>query len=271
MKKAVFTVAFVLLVAAFLSDCVPISHGNAEPAAFGPMAGMEFVRIPSGSFSMGSDCGDTDELPIHTVYIESFDIMTTEVTQGMWEEVMGITVEEQSLLVSPFLELYGEGDTYPIYYVSWTDCQNFIKRMDELDTGYTYRLPTEAEWEYACRAGSQTEYYWGDDDSNTKMDIYCWYDDNSDSNAHQVRQKEPNGWGLYDMTGNVFEWCEDNYHDNYDTAPVDGTAWLDSESEYRIIRGGASNTSPYYCRSAFRGAVYYDDRLYELGFRLIRE
>lgn len=267
MKKILFVLVFVLLLVAFLTDCGIISHRPVD----GPITGMEFARIPSGSFNMGSDCGDSDELPIHSVNIESFDIMTTEVTQGMWEEVMGMTIQDQRNLSGYDYEIMGEGDTYPIYYVSWNECENFVIRMNELDSEYTYRLPTESEWEYACRAGSQTKYYWSDDDSESKMDIYCWYDENSNSWIHPVGQKEPNEWGLYDMTGNVFEWCEDSYNDSYDTAPIDGTARIDTESESRIYRGGSINSSVYYCRSAYRGAVSYYVSHSDVGFRLVRE
>jgi len=236
----------------------------------GPIAGMEFVTIPSGSFSMGSDCGDTDEIPIHAVDVESFEIMTTEVTQGMWEEMMGATIHDQLDSAIFGYGLSGVGDTYPVYYVSWEECQDFVSRTNELGADYTYYLPTEAEWEYACRAGTTTEYYWGDDNSDSTMDIYCWYDMNSNSTSHPVGQKEPNEWGLYDMSGNVWEWCEDTYSESYDEAPTDGSAYVDENSGYRIFRGGARNWAAVHARSAQRWCGSSDDAQHDVGFRLAR-
>jgi formylglycine-generating enzyme required for sulfatase activity len=227
--------------------------------------GMEFVTIPSGSFQMGSPESDPDsydnERPVHTVTFDySFEMMTTEVTQGMWEEVMGSTPASD----------FGVGLNYPVYYVSWYDCLEFTDQLNLLDTEYEYRLPSEAEWEYACRAGTTTPYYWGDTLSYIQIDQYAWYDGNSGGTTHPVAQKLPNGWGLYDMSGNVLEWCEDWYHTSYSGAPTDGSPWVSPSSLNRVLRGGGWGSSAGYCRSADRNPGGPGGSSYIVGFRLVR-
>jgi len=212
---------------------------------------------------MGSTTGYSDEEPVHTVHISSFEMMTTEVTQGMWESVMGSNPAHD----------YGVGANYPVYYVSWNDCQEFIAKLNVLDPDHTYRLPSESEWEYACRAGTTTKYYWGDSDSKSVMGRYCWYgEDWNSGSTHPVAQKEPNAWGLYDMSGNVWEWCEDRWHSDYNGAPTDGSAWTSGSSSGRVFRGGSwGNRVASGCRSAGRN---YNSPGYSnsgLGFRLSRD
>ncbi|MFM6439528.1 MAG: formylglycine-generating enzyme family protein, partial [Microcystis panniformis] len=139
-------------------------------------------------------------------------------------------------------------------------------------TGKTYRLPTEAEWEYACRAGTTTRYYFGDDAN--QLGDYAWYDGNSQRTTHPVGQKKPNAWGLYDMSGNVWEWCEDDWHDNYIGAPKDGSAWFiknDNRSHRKCPRGGSWFNNPGNCRSAFRSSNHRRDNDYNdlNGFRVV--
>jgi len=220
--------------------------------------GMEFVSIPSGSFLMGSPAFEADrgcDERQHTVTVESFELMTTEVTQGMWEEVMGTNPAHD----------YGVGDDYPVYYVTWHDCQDFIDRLNSLDTMHEYRLPSEAEWEYACRAGTTMAYYWGE----TMRDEYCWCWDNSDGALHPVGRKLPNAWGLYDMSGNVWEWCQDVYTAEYVECPANGAAYIGSGS-YRVYRGGGWSLDAQYCRSAFRNVDSPGCSYSSLGFRLAR-
>lgn len=133
----------------------------------------------------------------------------------------------------------------------------------------TFRLPSEAQWEYACRAGTTTRCYWGDDPSYTQIGNYAWYAYNSTSQTHPVGQKLPNAWGLYDMLGNVWEWCEDWYHSSYTGAPTDGSAWVSPTSSNRVARGGG-RVSIGGCRSANRGGDHPSDASIELGFRLAR-
>ena len=228
----------------------------------GPLEGMEFVAIPAGSFQMGSPSSESDRESNekqHLVTVRSFELMTTEVTQGMWQEVMGTNPASG----------YGVGSNYPVYNVSWNDCQEFIAELNDQDSRYTYRLPTEAEWEYACRAGTTTRFYWGNSDSSSDIGGYAWYDGNSNSSTHPVGQKLPNAWGLYDMSGNVWEWCQDGYTNDYDNCPTDGSAYCGSVS-YRVGRGGGWSDDARYCRSAVRGDSGPGDGEINVGFRLAR-
>jgi len=234
--------------------------------------GMEFISIPTGDFMMGSPTSESDRYhdeESHSVSIDSFELMATEVTQRMWEEVMGVSIEYQFSSANDDYGLAGTGDDYPIYYVSWNDCQEFISELNSIDPDHTYRLPTEAEWEYACRAGSRTAFYWGNSDSDSTMNEYCWYAVNSDSEAHPVGILQPNDWGLYDMSGNVWEWCEDNYAEDYADCPTDGSAHEGPETR-RILRGGGWFFYPSYCRSAYRNLDSPDYANSNIGFRLAR-
>jgi formylglycine-generating enzyme required for sulfatase activity len=156
----------------------------------------------------------------------------------------------------------------PVEQVSWNDAQAFCRKLSQI-TGKTYRLPTEAEWEYACRAGTTTRYYFGDDAS--QLGDYAWYDGNSQDKTHPVGQKKPNAWGLYDMSGNVWEWCEDNWHSSYENAPRDGSAWLTNDNDYPILRGGSWYCDLSACRSAYRlsDGLRRSDHYGGLGFRVV--
>ena len=245
---------------------------------------VEFVSIPSGTFMMGSSPSDPgvqqDEMPRHSVAINSFEIMTTEVTQGLWEEVMGTDLPYLRDQMGLGMQDLDEGNLLPIYFVLWSDTQDFIERINSLDSIYTYRLPSEAEWEYACRAGTRTVFYWGDETDQELVKQYCWYLLNSESNVWTLPHAEnegiqpvgttnPNAWGLYDMSGNVWEWCQDIRHENYSGAPSDGSAWEDSGSG-RIARGGSWKTYISACRSANRGHDFVAYRYGYIGFRLVR-
>jgi formylglycine-generating enzyme required for sulfatase activity len=145
-------------------------------------------------------------------------------------------------------------------------------------TGKTYRLPTEAEWEYACRAGTTTRYYFGDDAN--QLGDYAWYYENSNDTTHPVGQKKPNAFGLYDLHGNVWEWCADTWHDNYDGAPTNGSVWIKNGDDNRFpLRGGSWGCNLDDCRSAIRYYYYYDSAIryyydrrdyrdYNIGFRV---
>ena len=216
---------------------------------------MTFITIPAGGFMMGSNDGEPREKPVHNVYIKSFYMMTTEVTQAQWQAVMGNNP-------SRF-----KGDNLPVESVSWNDVQDFIKKLNQLDPGKRYRLPTEAEWEYACRAGTTTRFYSGNSDSD--LDAIAWYSANSGRKTHPVGQKRANAWGLYDMSGNVREWCQDWYHDSYNGAPADGGAWVSPSGQYRLLRGGSWFDEPYYCRSADRDWYDPDYWVSYIGFRVV--
>jgi formylglycine-generating enzyme required for sulfatase activity len=231
----------------------PVKPGTDAPRSKGSLnVQIEFVRIPAEEFMMGSENGNSNERPVHQVRISrDFEMGKYQVTQAQWEAVMGNNP-------SNF-----KGADRPVETVSWDDAQEFIKKLNEKDSSYDYRLPTEAEWEYAARAGSTGDYA-GD------LDAMAWYGDNSGSKTHPVGQKQPNAWGLYDMHGNVWEWVQDEWHSDYKGAPTDGSAWEDSSGSDRVSRGGSWGITGQYCRSAIRDGPPPDDRHRFLGFRLVR-
>jgi len=245
--------------------------------------GMEFITVPSGNFLMGSPSSETErdsDESQHRVYVESFELMTTEVTQSMWESVMGLDIGEQRQYADPSWSLAGEGSNYPVYYVSWYECQEFINRLNDLDSEHDYRLPSEAEWEYAYRAGTTSRFFWGHSDSESVMKEYCWYESNADqekwtsphaysSGTQPVATKSPNSWGFFDMSGNVYEWCEDVYVSDYFQCPTDGTAYIGSGTQ-RINRGGGWVSRTKFCRSSFRNNDTPDYRSNCIGFRVVR-
>ena len=230
------------------------SNSSNMPRMRTNQAGIEFMLILPGSFMMGSTNG-SDEKPVHQVTIKySFYMGRFEVTQAQWQSVMGNNPSSfKGDLAEPYIKL-------PVEHVSWDDAQEFIRKLNEMNDAYRYRLPSEAEWEYACRAGTTGDY------AGTLNDM-AWYAENSENRTHPVGQKQPNAWGLFDMHGNVWEWCEDWYHETYSGAPTDGSAWLSGgEHKYRVLRGGSWN---YYARSAIR--VYFppDWRNDAYGFRVV--
>jgi formylglycine-generating enzyme required for sulfatase activity len=222
----------------------------------------EMVVIPSGTFMMGTKDdpfakipSPKNEQPQHAVSIRSFSIGKYEVTQEQWYSVMGNTP-------SNF-----KGRTLPVERVSWNDTQEFIQKLNA-KTGKTYRLPTEAEWEYAARAGSQTAFSFGDNES--ELGKYAWFNDNSSGQTHPVGEKQPNAFGLFDMHGNVWEWTQDCWNENYVGAPVDGNAWTQGDCSRRILRGGSWFYLPQALRSAYRGLSTVAGRYNNDGFRVVR-
>ncbi len=225
--------------------------------------GLDMVRISSGSFIMGcqdakrdGDCDD-DEKPPHTVRVQDFSIGRYEVTQAQWRAVM----EGESA------PSYNKGcDECPVEQVSWNDIQEFLKNLNAL-TGKRYRLPTEAEWEYAARGGSQSLGFSYSGSNN--IDEVAWYGSNSGGKTRPIGGKKPNELGLYDMSGNVWEWVEDDWHDNYSGAPTDGRAWVDSpRASNRIYRGGGWYSGAKHCRAALRTGNTPPRDGYGVGFRL---
>lgn len=231
---------------------------------------MEFVLIPAGKFMMGSVEGnESGEKPVHSVTIgEPFYMARYEVTQWQWHAVMATTVDQLHRRVeqgSTPRRMAGEGDSYPMYYVSWQEARTFLQRLNALGDGYVYRLPSEAEWEYACRAGGSGEL-------PNDLNSVAWYKTNSNDVVHEVGMRRPNAFGLYDMLGNVWEWCEDISHENYEGAPADGSVWLgksDSQAE-RVMRGASFYTgNSAYTKCAARGGETEDYRDFETGFRVV--
>jgi len=218
---------------------------------------MEFKVLPAGTFSMGSPAeeqGRDDDEVLHSVELSAFAMMTTEVTQAQWKAVMGENPSEF------------KGADRPVEQVSWEDVQAFIQKLNKRDPGKGYRLPTEAEWEYACRAGSTGRWCFGEDES--RLTDYAWYEANAGGTTHPVGQKQANAWGLYDMHGNVWEWCQD-WDGDYPSGSVTNPTGASSGSS-RVYRGGGWNYAAGGCRSAIRSSYDPSYRHFNLGFRLAR-
>lgn len=221
---------------------------------------LEMVAIPAGDFWMGSRDGEgTDnEYPQHCVNVPQFYMGKYPITNVQWKAVM------QTQPTNEFGEKFW-GDHHPVVHISWHDAQAFCQKLTQL-TKCSYSLPSEAEWEYACRAGSQTSYSFGDDESQLKK--YAWYRSES-FGTHPVGEQKPNAFGLYDMHGNVSEWCEDHWHSNYKDAPTNGSAWIDNKNQSRILRGGSWDEFPVNCRSASRDGLPSDFTYGWVGFRVV--
>ena len=230
--------------------------------------GMELVLIPPGKFTMGSPANEKDrgkdEDQVEVTLTSPFWLGKTEVTQGQWQKIMGTTPWKGENFVK-------EGPEFAATYVSWDDVQEFLKKLSQRD-GVTYRLPTEAEWEWSCRAGTSSRFSFGDNDSD--LGRYGWYgglfgegNAKTEHYAHEVGKKLANPFGLYDMHGNVFEWCEDV---KIDKRPGGITPKVATGGEYRVLRGGSWSYEPHVARSAIRDWYTPDYRVYSTGFRISR-
>lgn len=248
--------------------------------------GMVKIIAAGKTYHMGSDQGMDNEKPVHQVtFSQDFLMDASEVTQKDYVQLMGVNPS------------HFKGEQLPVETVTWFDAVlycNARSKKDSLDTVYTYisvlgtpgngcedlenlaiyldrngyRLPTEAQWEYACRGGTTTEYYWGDD--STDLDPYAWFTENSDSITHPVGTKLPNPFRLYDMGGNVYEWCHDWFDDNYySNSPVNDPTGPDNGS-FRSFRGGSWFLGANDCRSSFRFRIHPENALFDVGFRVVR-
>ncbi|HOD49409.1 MAG TPA: formylglycine-generating enzyme family protein [Candidatus Hydrogenedentes bacterium] len=230
----------------------PMAEPHPEAGAVHAFAGMDFVWVPPGTFLMGSPLGEEDryedEVQHQVAIPEGFWLGKTQVSQAQWKAVTRSHPSEF------------QGNHLPVECVNWNDCRGFIQKLNAQSEG-VFRLPTEAEWEYACRAGTTTAYCFGDDASN--LGDYAWYDENSERTAHPVGRKKPNGWGLHDMHGNVWEWCEDLvvYPTDVKGAP---------SGDCRAVRGGSWSDFPRACRSANRPSHFPFSRRNNCGLRLAR-
>ena len=230
---------------------------------------MKMKYVQGGSFMMGctSEQGDdcnSDEKTLRRVTVSDYYIGVFEVTQGQWEKVMGTSVTQQRNKKDPSLSLAGTGSDYPMYYVSWEEAMAFCRELSR-QTGKTYTLPTEAQWEYAARGGSQPD---GSKYSGSySVDAVAWYDGNSNSSTHPVGTKRPNALGLYDMSGNVWEWCLDWYGDyrDYDTENPTGA----SSGSRRVLRGGSWRHNAQTCRVSYRNYNSPGNRFSSYGFRVV--
>jgi len=224
--------------------------------------GQRLIKIPAGRFPMGSKNGKTYEKPVHEVAIsESYFMAETEVTQRQWREVMATEPWKGKEHVT-------EGADYPATYVSWEDAMEFCRRLSamplEKAEGRMYRLPTEAQWEYACQGGQATELSFGD-----AVEDFAWYTSNTNGTPEAVNQKLPNHWGLYDTLGNVFEWCADGFDENVYSVRRDKVTdpFVEGGTD-RVNRGGSWRALAGDCRSSRRGVNRPDFRGDGLGFRV---
>ncbi len=220
---------------------------------------MEFVGIPPGNFKMGDIqiAGDSDERPVHNVnFQKGFWMCKYEVTQKQYQQITG---ENPS-------SFKRSGENAPVENICWNDAKDFCERLSD-KTKLEIRLPSEAEWEYACRAGTTTKYCSGNEENDLKRT--GWFLDNSGRQTHQCGLMAPNAFGLYDMHGNVYEWCEDRAHTSYDDAPDDGSAWVLGSDLRCVVRGGSWSLSARSCRSASRIYNSPEHTSSNNGFRLI--
>jgi len=263
-----------------LSSCRPPAAPTSDaPRQAAPIVstklGIDMVLIPAGKFTMGCATGQADEKPPHEVELDAFLIDRTEITQEQFGKLV---------LGNPS---HFKGPTLPVEQVSWAEAARFCNersKREGLEPCYNddaqcnlrasgYRLPTEAEWEYACRAGSTTDYAFGPDAQH--LGEYAWYGENASKTTHPVASKKPNAWGLYDMLGNVAEWCNDPYEEKYYAASPAKNPPGPADGERYVLRGGAWNSKPALCRSSsrvgenagFQDACFARDAI---GFRCVR-
>ena len=216
------------------------------------------MLIPAGTFQIGSNDSDVyeSEKPVHTVRMtQPFYLGKYEVTQGQWQAVMGNNPS-----------MFTGDPNRPVEQVSWDDVQAFIRRLNSREGAATYRLPTEAEWEYAVRAGTTTR--WSFDDDASQLGRYAWYDGNAGRQTHPVGQLQPNPWGLYDMHGNVWEWVQD-WYGQYASGTAENPEGPSSGAD-RVNRGGGWDSTARFCRAVHRSGDAPGFRFVSLGFRLLR-
>ena len=266
MKRIAFLSIVVIVVSLFSTNAMAQQkHVSSKTIT---VKGVSFVMVPveKGSFQMGSWNGESGETPVHTVTIShDYWMGETEVTQELWEAVMGSNVRLQRDKADTSWPLRGEGANFPMYYISWKECQSFVKKLSSL-TGQEFRLPTEAEWEYAARGGMKSRGYTYS--GSNSIDEVAWYTSNSNDKTHPVKSKKPNELGLYDMSGNVWEWCQDWYgKEYYSSSPSTDPAGPSSGSG-RVNRGGGWYYYAERCRVAYRIDGNPDCRDIALGLRL---
>ena len=260
---------------------------------------LEMVHIPGGTFIMGTEDAKIERLvkkygserfrretPRHKVTVSDFYMGKYPITQKQWKAIASLDVIEQQLELEPSV-LSGK-DNHPVEQVSWDDAQEFCRRLSR-HTKKQYRLPSEAMWEYACRAVIDNKqlpitsysskkyppFYFGETITG-ELANYNAIEKFANESSGKFRQRttavgsfSPNAFGLYDMHGNVWEWCEDDWHDNYQDAPNDGNAWLSKDTSVKVIRGGSWGFKPYSCRSAYRFDFIRDDHSDDIGFRVV--
>ncbi len=259
----------------FINATAPVA-GEVQTVVLSGNFPLEMVWVPGGAFVMGSPNTELDrnanEGPVHSVALGGFWMGKYEVTQAQWKAVMAGSNPSGFQGGQNGVPAGTNTDNRPVETVSWNDVQAFIIALNTA-TGKTFRLPSEAEWEYACRAGNHvppTRFYWGDDLGYAEIGNYAWYDGNSGLQTHDVGGKSANAFGLFDMSGSVWDWCQDWYHDSYAGAPPDGSAWELPTGLFRVTRGGGWNDGGGNCRSANRDGDNPAGAGGILGFRLAR-
>jgi formylglycine-generating enzyme required for sulfatase activity len=230
-----------------------------QPKTFVNSIGMEFVLVPAGDFLMGDD-RYKNEKPVRRITIRNpFYFGKYQVTQGAWKAVMG---------KNPSWFWFNGDDRLPVERVSWHDCQEFISKLNKIEKKIVFRLPSEAEWEYACRAGTTGDYA-------GNLNEIAWFSNgplgrfNLYSGTHPVALKKANNFGLYDMHGNVWEWCQDRWHENYNDVSIDELSWESGDDQRRVLRGGSWLNNATYCRSSSRLCCDPSDRRIGIGVRII--
>ncbi|BAY41398.1 hypothetical protein NIES2111_57940 (plasmid) [Nostoc sp. NIES-2111] len=233
---------------------------------------LEMVEIPGGTFMMGSSSDElnskNDECPQHQVNIQPLFMSKYAITQKQWQQVAAFFPQVTKSLISK--PSFFSGVEHPVEQISWYDANEFCARLSKL-TSRNYRLPSEAEWEYACRAGTITSFYFGEKITNQ---LANYSRKHISSNRKFNGQTSPvgsfpaNAFGLHDMHGQVWEWCIDTWHDTYDDAPTDNIAWVDS-NQFRVVRGGSWYSDSVMCRSAYRHRCNPKNKYEDIGFRVV--
>lgn len=255
-------VGLVIAVAVVVVNVVDRSASEKAPVAASKQIvnsiGMTLLPIEAGRFDMGSNAsGVANEQPVRQVKVAPFYLGKYEVTQAEWVAVMG---NNPSQFKDP---------RRPVDQVTWIQVEEFIQRLNQKEKTTKYRLPSEAEWEYAAQAGLSGEY--GFAGALGELAQYGWYGQPGNVGTRPVGQRKPNAWGLYDMHGNVWEWVDDCWHDSYDGAPSDGSSWTEKGNcAVRLLKGGGWNSEAFYTRSRVRGSYGYDLNDVGNGFRLAK-
>ena len=244
---------YLMLVVALVASCKKDDSVNPSKLTI-TVDGVSFkmIKVEGGTFQMGSENGYDWETPVHSVTLSDYYIGETEVTQELWQAVMGSNPSEF------------KGDNLPVETVSWNDCQEFISKLNQ-KTGRRFALPTDAQWEFAARGGNKSRGY--EYSGSNNIDDVAWYMDNSSVQTHPVGTKMANELGLYDMSGNVSEWCSDRYGYYSSSSQTDPTG--PSTGSYRVSRGGGWRYSASGCRSTFRSGYGPGSRYNFLGLRLV--
>lgn len=231
------------------------------------------IQVEGGTFTMGAtreqgSGAESDEKPTHSVTLSTYYLGETEVTQALWQAVMGTTVRQQRDKANTSWSIYGEGDNYPMYYINYEECKTFVSKLNSLLSsqlgGKLFALPTEAQWEYAARGGNKSQGY--KYSGSNSLSAVAWYTDNSGGTSHTVKTKQANELGLYDMSGNVWEWCQDWYCSYSSSSQTNPTGC--SSGSRRVIRGGSWGNFAGDCRVSYRISHSPSYRSSRLGLRL---